>query len=76
LPGNGFESYARISLAYALFRSFAAINVIPQGNFCDLAGAILVAAPTIPVQQGEEGPKPLLYGFSHETLMDKSAAFR
>jgi len=46
------------------------IDVIPQGVFCDLCRAILVAAPTIPAQQGKEGPEPVPCGFSHETLMD------
>jgi len=41
-----------------------------MASFDTPRGVILVAAPTIPAQQGEEGPKPLPYGFSHETLMD------
>jgi hypothetical protein len=66
-------------LANALLRSFAATDGFLRGSesmsyhkvfFAICAGAILVAAPTIPAQQGEEGPKPLPYGFSHETLMD------
>jgi hypothetical protein len=38
--------------------------------FAICEGAILLAAPTIPAQQGEQGSEPLPYGFSHEMLMD------
>jgi hypothetical protein len=38
--------------------------------FAICAGAILVAAPSIPAQQGEQGLEPVPYRFSHETLVD------